>query len=124
MSIAARAADHAHGHRVDQLLVPGDVGEVGGDEGGDLVPEHHAVALGVGFRHHGEVLARAGAGALEGVAHDPLDADAGEDRDLGRDLLGQAAMGAAAMAGILALAVLADDEPVEIAGADVARAGW
>ena len=101
---AGRAAHHARGHRVDQLLVPAHVREVARHQGADLVPEHHAVALGVGFGDDCEVLARTGAGLLEGEAEDALDAAAGEDRGLGGDLLGQPAMRAPAIAGVLALA--------------------
>ena len=120
----ARFLHHARGHRVDQFLVPGDIGEITRDECGDLVPEHQAVALSVGFRHHGEVLARACRGLGEGIAHDPLDAGAGEDCHLGRHFLLHAAMGAAADAGVFALGILADDQPVEVGRVDVAqRAG-
>ena len=45
-----------------------------------------------------------------------VDAGARHDRDVGRDLLGQAAMDAAADAGIFALGILAHDHPVEFAG--------
>ena len=69
-------------------------------------------------------LRRAGAGDVEGEAHDPLDAAAGEDRDLGRDFLGQAAMGAAALAGIFAFGVLPHDHPVQVARADIAQRDW
>ena len=117
----ARLEDHAHGHRVHQFLVPGHVLVVVGDEGGDLVPEHHAVPLGVGLGDHGQVLARAGAGDVEGDAHDPLHAAAGEDGDLGGDLLGQAAVRAPALTGILALRVLAHDHPVQVARVHVAQ---
>ncbi len=50
---------------------------------------------------------------LEREAVDARDARAGEDRSLGRDFLGQAAVRAAAAAGILALGVLAHDHPVD-----------
>ena len=62
------------------------------DLGGDLVPHHHAVTLRVRLGDDGEQLARARAGEREGEAHDACDAGAREDRDLGCDLLGQAAM--------------------------------
>ena len=41
-----------------------------------------------------------------------------EDRDLGSDFLGEAAMGAAAVARILALGILPHDHPIQIARAD------
>ena len=120
----SRVAHHAHGHGVDQHLVPGDVRELARDLGGDLVPHHHAVALGVGLGDDGQELARPRAGQLEREAHDAGDAGAGEDHHLGADLLRQAAMRAAALAGVLALGVLAHDHPVELLGRDVAqRAG-
>ena len=53
-----------------------------------------------------------------------VDAGAREHRHVGRDLLGQAAMHAAADAGIFAFRVLAHDHPVELRAGDVAqRAG-
>jgi DNA-binding GntR family transcriptional regulator len=53
------------------------------------------------------------------VAHDPGHASAREDRDLGADLLGQPPAGAVALAGALALRVLAHDLPVELRTGDV-----
>ena len=55
------------------------------------------------------------------IAHDPLDAGAGEDGGLGGDLIRQAAMRPPAMAGILALAVLAHDHPIQVARPDIAQ---
>ena len=53
-----------------------------------------------------------------------VDAGAREHRDVGRDLLRQAAMDAAADAGIFALGILAHDHPVELGPGDMAqRAG-
>ena len=53
-----------------------------------------------------------------------VDAGAREHRDVGRDLLRQALMHAAADAGIFAFRILAHDHPVELGPADVAqRAG-
>ena len=54
-----RLAHHAHGHRIDQFLVPGHVRIVVRHQGRDLVPEHHAVALRIGLGDDGELLARA-----------------------------------------------------------------
>ena len=56
------------------ILSQSHVGELAGHLGGDLVPHHHAVPLGVGLGHHGQQLARARAGKREGKAHDALDA--------------------------------------------------
>ena len=112
-----RAQHHAHGHRVDQLLVPGHVREVGGHFGGDLVPHHQAEFLRVRLGDDGEVLARPLAGAVEGEAHDPLDAAAGEDRHLGRHFLRQTPMGSAALARVLALGVLSHADHVDVGGA-------
>ena len=55
------------------------------------------------------------------IAHDALDADAGEDRDFGADFLGQAAMDAAAAAGILAFGIFADEFPDVCLGQSVGR---
>ena len=81
-------AHHAHGHRIDQFLVPGHVLIIVRYQRRDLVPEHHAVALRIGLGDDGELLARTRARDVEGEAQDPLDAAAGEDRGLGGDLLG------------------------------------
>jgi hypothetical protein len=113
--------DHAARHGVDEHLVLGDVGEVLGDLGGDLVPEHHTVALGVALGDDGQQLARALLRRLKGEADDALHGVAGEDGHLGRRLPGLAAVRPAALAGVLALAVLADDDPVQVARRAVAQ---
>ena len=72
------------------------------------------MALRVRLGDQREVLARALARELEREAVDALDALAGEDRGLGGDLLGQSLVHAAAGAGVFALGVLPDDDPVDI----------
>ncbi len=62
--------------------------------------------------HQGQVAAGAGLGQLEGVAHAPLDPVAGVDRTLGGDLVRCALAQEAALAGVGALGVLADDDEV------------
>jgi hypothetical protein len=57
-----------------------------------------AMALSVRLGDDGEELARPRLGQLERIAHDALDADPSEDRHLGADFLGQAAMDATATA--------------------------
>ncbi|KAI9903736.1 hypothetical protein N3K66_000265 [Trichothecium roseum] len=114
---------HPRGHGVDEHLVHGDVGEVFGDLGGYLIPQDHAVALGVALGDDGEEAAGPGPGGLEGEAHQPLDAVAGEDGDLGGRLPGLAAVGTPALARVLALAVLAHDDPVQVAGGAVPERG-
>src|SRR3546814_21191193 len=69
---------------------------------------------------HCHQLARARLGQREGVAHDPLDSGAGEDRDFGGDLPCQAPVRAPALASIFAFGVLAHDHPVE----EIGRASW
>ena len=63
----------------------------------------------------GHRLPRPLGGAGEGVAHDPVDAEAGEDRFLERELVVGALVEAAADLGIFALVVLADDQHVDVA---------
>ena len=51
---ACRVEGHAHGHRIDQHLVPSHIGELRGNLGGDFIPHHHTMALGVGFGNNGQ----------------------------------------------------------------------
>ena len=83
-----RIEDHARGHGVDQHLVGGHVRIVARDLGKDLVPQHHAMTLGVGLGDAGQVFGGPGSGQVEGEPHDPRDPAPGEDRGLDRDLLG------------------------------------
>ena len=112
---------HARGHGIDQLLVGRHVRELARDLGEGLVPEHHAVALGVRLGDQGEPLLRARARELEGKAYDPGAAGAGEHGKLGPDLLGQAAMHPPAGAGVLAFGVLAHHDPIQVARLDGAE---
>ena len=67
-----------------------DVGVVLRDALEDLVPQHHAVLLGVALGDAGDLLPGPGPGELEGEPDDPLAADLGEHRGLGGDLAGSA----------------------------------
>jgi hypothetical protein len=64
----------------------------------------------------GEQFSRARLCQPEGVAHDALDADAGEDSDFRAYFLRQAAMHPPAAAGIFTFGVFTHDHPVEVAG--------
>ena len=110
----SRLKDHAGSHGVDEHPVHGHVWEISGDGKGDFVPENEAVALGIAFRDDGEKFPGTFLGFGEGEAHDALDAVAGEDGDFGGGFPGETGVGAAALAGVFAFAVLADDEDVEI----------
>ena len=67
--------------------------------------------------HEREVLAAAAPRQVEGVAHAALDADAGVDRALRRDLVRRALAEEPALAGVGALGVLADDDEVDASAA-------
>lgn len=106
---------HPAGHCVDEHLVHLDVGEILCNLRCDLVPHDHAVALGVALCDDGELLPRALLGRLKGKPEDTLDGVAGEYRDLGRRLPLLATVRSATLPSVLALAVLANNDPVEVA---------
>ncbi len=82
------------------------------------------MALGIGFGHDGQQFSRPGLRQPERKTHDALDAGAGQDRYVGRDLERQPPVDAAADPGIFAFRVFADDDPVEFWPVNVAqRAG-
>ena len=112
---AAGVRHHAHRHGVHEHLLPLDFLKLwlGSHERGDFVPEHHPVAHAVALGHDDEVFARPGERGAEREAHDALDADAREDGHFGRGFPGLAAVAAAALARVLALGVLAHEQPVD-----------
>ncbi len=81
-----RLQRHPHRHRVDQHLVPCDLGEFARDLGPDLVPHHHRVALRIRLGDHRQLLARARAREPEREAEDSLDPGAGHHRNVRGDL--------------------------------------
>jgi hypothetical protein len=81
-----------------------------------LVPPGHADGDAVALGGHRHVLARAGAGQLEGVVQQPLAAQPGEHRLLQHELALGAAEHHAAHRAVLALGVLAHDQHVDVAG--------
>ena len=91
----------------------GDVGVLGGDLVERALPQVAGEGEHVGLVHQREVLALAAAGQVEGVADAALDAHAGVDRALGGDLVRRALAQEAALAGVGALGVLADDDEVD-----------
>ncbi|MNC47240.1 hypothetical protein D3C75_962910 [compost metagenome] len=80
-----RFEHHARSHRIDQFLVDPDVREILGHFVENLVPQHHAMTLGVGLGDHGQVLARTALRQLESEAMDAFHPGTGEHRDLGGD---------------------------------------
>jgi hypothetical protein len=70
----------------------------------------------VGLRRARDVPAVVGAGVLEGVPDDALDAAPGEHGGLDGELGVVAGVDAAARAAVLALGVLADEDDVDVLG--------
>ncbi len=103
------------GHRVDEHALGLDVGVVTGDTLEHVIPEDHAILLSIALGDTGDLAPAAGARQIEGEAHDAFAADLGEQGRLDADFAARAAAGevAPAHAGVFALAVLADDDPVE-----------
>ena len=130
--LEATTTDRSSGCRTNFALIAStstlsvaDVRVVLGDPLEGLVPQHHAVLLGVGLGDAGDLLHGAGAGQVEREPHDPLAALLGEQRGLQGDLVARAAAGQvpAAEAGVLAFAVLPDDDPVEFGVVGLAQRG-
>ena len=99
---------------VDQFLVDFHVRKVLGHLVENLVPQHHAVTLGVGFGEHGQVFARTALRQFEGKAVNALDPGTSEYRDFSGDLFRQPTVHATAVAGILALGVFPHHHPVDL----------
>lgn len=70
--------DELRRHGVDQHALGLHVGVVGGDAPEDVVPQHHAVLLGVALGDRGDLAPGARAGQVKGEPHDALTADLGE----------------------------------------------
>ena len=81
-----------------------------------FVPVGHRMDDAVGFGRAGDFSAPMLLRQLEGIAHDPVAAAAGEHRLLGGKLVLGAAIESSANFGIFALDVFAHDEEIDIAG--------
>src|SRR6202012_764704 len=88
-----------------------------------VVPQHHAVLLGVALGDAGDLAPVAGPGQVEREAHDALAADFGEYGRLHGHFPTGAAAGkvAPACADVFAFAVLADDDPAELGVVGLAK---
>src|SRR4029078_233504 len=102
------------------------VGIVPGNAPEDVIPQHHAVLLGVALGDAGDLPPGPGARQVEGEAHDAFAAGLGEQRRLDGDLAAGAAGGqvAPAKTGVLALAVLAHHDPVEFGVVGLPQRAW
>ena len=69
---AGRVEHHARRHGVDKHLLALDVGVILGHSRGNLVLEHHAMALRVAFGDIDQVATRAAASNVKGVAPEKL----------------------------------------------------
>ena len=114
---AAGVGGHEDRCGVDVLVGGLDVGELGTDLLDGAAPQVTGVGEDVVLVHEGQVPARTGLGAGERVADDALDAVAGVDADLGRDLVRGADAQGAAVARVGPLGALADHDEVDAVGA-------
>ena len=112
---------HAHGHRIYQHLVPGDVGKFSGNLQCYLIPQNHAVALGIGFGNNGQMPAVTRPGHGEGKPHDACNRMTGEYGNFACYFLGLAPVRASAMACIFPFRIFTDDHPVQITGANIGK---
>src|ERR1041384_6185414 len=83
---AGRAQDELRGHRVDQHALGLHVGVIPGDAPEHLIPQHHAVLLGIALGNAGDLWPGTGTRQAEGEAHDAFAAGLGEQRRLDGDL--------------------------------------
>ena len=109
-----RILDKEHAGRVHQQRVGLHVRILLAHLGKDLIPEYHRIVECIALADAGQALALT-ARQLIGIADDALGALAGEHAGLQNDLVGLILVQPCARAGILALAVLADDDHVDIA---------
>ena len=84
----AGVADDLHGEGIDIEVAGVDLRIFGADGLEDALPEVAGEGHGVGLVGHAEALKFVGAGVVEGVADDALDALAGVDVFLDGDLVG------------------------------------
>ena len=110
------AQDELGAEVVDVELIDLHVGIALGHRPHAFVPVGHRDRDPVGLGGRGEVVLGAHRGEIEGVAQDPIDADAGHHRLLDDDLALGAGEHAPAELGVLALGVLPHDEEVDVAG--------
>lgn len=71
------------------------------------------MSLRITLRHHCQLLPLSGSCSLKGESHNSLDADTAEDGELGGDGVGAVLVCRAALPCVFALAVFADDDPIE-----------
>ncbi|MNO76267.1 hypothetical protein D3C76_673380 [compost metagenome] len=109
-----RLEHHACGHGVDQFLVDLHVREVLGDFVENLVPQHHAMTLGVGLGDHGQVFTRAALCQFEGKAVNALHPGTGKYRHFGGDFFRQPPVYSTAVAGVLTFGVFPHHHPVDL----------
>src|SRR5699024_2533933 len=113
---AGGVGGHEDGGRIHVQIVDGDLGVFGRDGIHRAAPQVTGVDQHVVLVHEGELLARAGLGAGEGVAYHPLDAEGGVQADLGGHFVRGAHAHGAAVTHVRPLGAFADHDEVDLAG--------
>lgn len=108
---------HSHCHSINQYPVTGDLRVFRKQSVENLIPENHAVTLRITLRNHGETLAGPRTGCFECEAHGPLNARLSVDCNVSGDRVWRSHVGGAPLAGVFSLAILADNDPVNVVGA-------
>lgn len=118
---AFRLQHHASSHSINKHLVNSDIREIHSNGLGNLIPENHTVALSIALSDNSQELTRTLLGGLKSEAHNSLNTVSGEDGDLSSDFPRLTSMRAATLAGVLALAVLTNNNPVKVTVLAVAQ---
>lgn len=79
-----------------------------------IVPQNHSMTLGVRFGHHSQLLAWPALRRFKGKTHDALNANTCENGYFGRYCVRGILVRGPALASVFSLAVLSDNDPVEI----------
>lgn len=112
---------HSGSHSVHQHLIDLDLRKLPSDLNSDFIPEHHAIALRITLRHHGQVLARSFGSSLKRKPHNTLNSMARENRRLCSYFPWESTVRTSSLSGIFPLTVLPYNHPVQVAGGAVSE---
>ncbi len=117
----AGVADDLHGEGVYIKVAGVDLRIFGADDLEDALPEVAGEGHRVGLVRHAKTLKFVGAGVVEGVADDALDAFAGVDVFLDGNLVGSVLLIEAADADIETFGIFAEDHEADVVGGNVTQ---
>jgi hypothetical protein len=116
-----RLQHHATSHGIHQHKFHGYIGEFLAQVPGDFIPQNHAITLRIALSDNYKMLPWSLLCGFKSETHDPFNSMTRKDGHFSSSFPWHTTMRSTALTGIFSFTVLADNNPIQLTGLDIAQ---